>query len=100
MKLSPEERKERIKEYQREYYERNRGDRPRRILFPNLTEEERKERKERKREDNKRYRQNMTEEQKEKLKEYDKRYRQNRTEEQKEERREYYKRRYQNMMVS
>ena len=61
MKLSPEERKERIKgynkrryqnmtdeqrekrkEYQREYYERNRGDRPRRILFPNLTEEERK----------------------------------------------------------
>ena len=43
MKLSPEERKERIKEYQREYYERNRGDRPRRILFSNLTEEERKE---------------------------------------------------------
>ena len=59
MKLSPEERKERIKEYQREYYERNRGDRPRRILFPNLTEEERKEKK---REYNKRYRQNMTEE--------------------------------------
>ena len=72
MKLSPEERKERIKEYnkrryqnmtdeqrekrkekrkeyQRKYYERNRGDRPRRILFPNLTEEERKEKK---REDN------------------------------------------------
>ncbi len=69
MKLSPEERKERIKEYQREYYERNRGDRPRRILFPNLTEEERKEKK---REDNKRYRQNMTKEQKKKLKEYDK----------------------------
>ena len=60
MKLSPEERKERIKEYdkrryqymteeqrekrkkyKREYYERKRGDRPRRILFPNLTEEER-----------------------------------------------------------
>ena len=50
-------------EYQREYYERNRGDRPRRILFSNLTEEERKEKK---REDNKRYRQNMTEEQKNK----------------------------------
>ena len=83
MKLSPEERKERIKEYQREYYERNRGDRPRRILFSNLTEEERKERKERKREDNKRYRQNMTKEQKEKLKEYDKRRYQNRTEKQK-----------------
>ena len=83
MKLSPEERKERIKEYQREYYERNRGDRPRRILFPNLTEEERKERKERKREDNKRYRQNMTKEQKKKLKEYDKRRYQNMTEEQK-----------------
>ena len=80
MKLSPEERKERIKEYQREYYERNRGDRPRRILFPNLTEEERKERK---REDNKRYRQNMTKEQKEKLKEYYKRRYQNMTEEQK-----------------
>ena len=86
MKLSPEERKERIKEYQREYYERNRGDRPRRILFPNLTEEERKERKERKREVNKRYRQIRTEEQKEKLKEYDKRRYQNMTEEQKEER--------------
>ena len=43
MKLSPEEQKEKRKEYQREYYERNRGDRPRRILFPNLTEEERKE---------------------------------------------------------
>ena len=83
MKLSPEERKERIKEYQREYYERNRGDRPRRILFPNLTEEERKERKERKREVNKRYRQNMTKEQKKKLKEYDKRRYQNMTEEQK-----------------
>ena len=41
------------------------------------------ERKERKREDNKRYRQNMTKEQKEKLKEYDKRRYQNRTEEQK-----------------
>ena len=80
MKLSPEERKERIKEYQREYYERNRGDRPRRILFPNLTEEERKEKK---REDNKIHRQNMTKEQKEKLKEYDKRRYQNRTEEQK-----------------
>ena len=52
MKLSPEERKEMIKEYQREYYERNRGDRPRRIRIPNLTEEERKERK---REYNKRY---------------------------------------------
>ena len=73
MKLSPEEQREKRKEYQREYYERNRGDRPRRILFPNLIEEERKERKERKREDNKRYRQNMTEEQKEKLKEYYKR---------------------------
>ena len=72
MKLSPEEQKEKIKEYQREYYERNRGDRPRRILFPNLTEEERKERKERKRDDNKRYRQNRTEEQKEKIKEYNK----------------------------
>ena len=80
MKLSPEERKERIKEYQREYYERNRGDRPRRILFPNLTEEERKEKK---REDNKRYRQNMTEEQKEERREYYKRRYQNRTEEQK-----------------
>ena len=80
MKLSPEERKERIKEYQREYYERNRGDRPRRILFPNLTEEERKEKK---REVNKRYRQNMTKEQKKKLKEYDKRRYQNMTEEQK-----------------
>ena len=80
MKLSPEERKERIKEYQREYYERNRGDRPRRILFPNLTEEERKEKK---REDNKRYRQNMTKEQKEKLKEYYERRYQNMTEEQK-----------------
>ena len=80
MKLSPEERKERIKEYQREYYERNRGDRPRKFLFPNLTEEERKEKK---REVNKRYRQNMTKEQKEKLKEYDKRRYQNRTEEQK-----------------
>ena len=80
MKLSPEEQKEKRNEYQREYYERNRGDRPRRILFPNLTEEERKEKK---REDNKRYRQNMTEEQKEKLKEYDKRRYQNRTEEQK-----------------
>ena len=80
MKLSPEERKERIKEYQREYYERNRGDRPRRILFPNLTEEERKEKK---REDNKRYRQNMTKEQKEKLKEYHERYLQNLTEKQK-----------------
>ena len=80
MKLSHEERKERIKEYQREYYERNRGDRPRRILFPNLTEEERKEKK---REDNKRYRQNMTKEQKEKLKEYYKRRYQNMTEEQK-----------------
>ena len=45
MKLSPEEQKEKRKEYQRENYERNRGDRPRRILFPNLTEEERKERK-------------------------------------------------------
>ena len=67
MKLSPEEQKEKRKEYQREYYERNRGDRPRRILFPNLTEDERKEKK---REDNKRYRQNMTEEQKEKIKEY------------------------------
>ena len=44
------------------------------------------ERKERKREDNKRYRQNMTEEQKETTKEYFKRYRQNMTEEQKEER--------------
>ena len=95
MKLSHEEQKEKIKEYQREYYERNRGDRPRRILFPNLTEEERKERKERKREDNKRYRQNMTKEQKEKLKEYNKRRYQNMTEEQKEERREYNKRRYQ-----
>ena len=42
MKLSPEEQKEKIKEYQREYYERNRGGRPRRILFPNLTEEERR----------------------------------------------------------
>ena len=52
----------------------------RRILFPNLTEEERKEKK---REDNKRYLQNRTEEQKEKLKEYDKRRYQNRTEEQK-----------------
>jgi len=83
MKLSPEERKERIKEYQREYYERNRGDRPRRILFSNLTEEERKEKK---REDNKKYRQNMTKEQKEKLKEYDKRRYKNITEEQKEER--------------
>ena len=41
------------------------------------------ERKERKREDNKRYRQNMTEEQKEKKKEYDKRRNQNRTKEQK-----------------
>ena len=41
------------------------------------------ERKERKREDNKRYRQNMTEEQKEKLKEYNKRRNQNMTEEQK-----------------
>ena len=40
-----EKRKEKKKEYQREYYERNRGDRPRRILFPNLTEEERKEKK-------------------------------------------------------
>ena len=80
MKLSPEERKERIKEYQREYYERNRGDRPRRIRIPNLTEEERKEKK---REDNKRYRQNMSKEQKEKLKEYDKRRYQNMTEEQK-----------------
>ena len=66
MKLSPEEQKEKRKEYQREYYERNRGDRPRRILFPNLTEEERKERKEYQREYNKRYRQNMTEEQKNK----------------------------------
>ena len=64
-----------------------------RILFPNLTEEERKEKK---REDNKRYRQNMTEEQKEKRKESNKRYLQNMTEEQKEERREYYKRRFQN----
>ena len=36
-----------------------------------------------KREDNKRYRQNMTKVQKEKLKEYNKRYRQNMTEEQK-----------------
>ena len=86
MKLSPEERKERIKEYnkrryqnmtdeqrekrkekrkeyQRKYYERNRGDRPRRILFPNLTEEERKERK---RECYKRRYQNRTEEQKNK----------------------------------
>ena len=84
MKLSPEERKERIKEYQREYYERNRGDRPRRILFPNLTEEERKERK---REYNKRYSQNRTEEQKvdrrEKRREYNKRRYQNMTEEQK-----------------
>ena len=61
MKLSPEERKERIKEYQREYYERNRGDRPRRIRIPNLTEEERKEYYKR------RY-QNMTEEQKNKTK--------------------------------
>ena len=62
MKLSPEERKERKRESnkrylqnrteeqkeerkvkRKEYYERNRGDRPRRILFPNLTEEERKE---------------------------------------------------------
>ena len=54
------------------------------------------ERKERKREYNKRYRQNMTKEQKEKLKEYDKRRYQNRTEEQKEEtkekRKEYYER--------
>ena len=41
------------------------------------------ERKERKREDNKRYRQNMTEKQKEKLKEYNKRRNQNMTEEQK-----------------
>ena len=45
------------------------------------------ERKERKRESNKRYRQNMTEaqskERKEKIKEYNKRYLQNRTEEQK-----------------
>ena len=64
----------------KEYYERNRGDRPRRILFPNLTEEERKEKK---REDNKRYRQNMTKEQKEKLKEYYKRRNQNSTKEQK-----------------
>ncbi len=45
MKLSPEEQKEKRKEYQREYYERNRGDRPRKILYPNLTEEERKEKK-------------------------------------------------------
>ena len=41
------------------------------------------ERKERKREYNKRYRQNRTEEQKEELKEYNKRRYQNRTEEQK-----------------
>ena len=41
------------------------------------------ERKERKRESNKRYRQNMTEEQKERKRESNKRYRQNRTEEQK-----------------
>ena len=38
-----EEQKEETKEKRKEYYERNRGDRPRRILFPNLTEEERKE---------------------------------------------------------
>ena len=37
------EQKEERKEKRKEYYERNRGDRPRRILFPNLTEEERKE---------------------------------------------------------
>ena len=78
-----EEQKEERKVKRKEYYERNRGDRPRRILFSNLTEEERKEKK---REDNKRYRQNMTKEQKEKLKEYDKRRYQNKTEEQKEER--------------
>ena len=78
MKLSPEERKERKRESnkrylqnrteeqkeerkvkRKEYYERNRGDRPRRIRIPNLTEEERKEKK---REDNKRYSQNMTKE--------------------------------------
>ena len=75
-----EEQKEERKVKRKEYYERNRGDRPIRILFPNLTEEERKEKK---REDNKRYRQNMTEEQKEKLKEYNKRRYQNRTKEQK-----------------
>ena len=56
------------------------GDRPIRILFSNLTEEERKEKK---REYNKRYRQNMTEEQKEERKEYYKRRYQNMTEEQK-----------------
>ena len=66
MKLSPEEQKEKIKEYQREYYERNRGDRPRRILFPDLTEEQSEERKVKIKEYNKRYRQNRTEEQKNK----------------------------------
>ena len=66
MKLSPEERKEKSKEYQREYYERNRGDRPRRILFPNLTEEQSEERKVKRKEYYKRRYQNRTKEQKNK----------------------------------
>ncbi len=61
-----EEQKEETKEKRKEYYERNRGDRPRRIRIPNLTEEERKERK---REYNKRYRQIRTDELREKRKE-------------------------------
>ena len=83
MKLSPEERKEKRIEVNRQYQLKNKE-----VL------------KEKRNEYLKKRLQNMTEEQrekrKEKKKEYLKRRYQNMTEEQKEERREYYKRRYQN----
>ena len=75
MKLSPEERKAKKIEVNRQYQLKNKEvlkEKRKEYLkkrLQNMTEEQREKRKEKRKESNKRLRQNMTEEQKEKKKE-------------------------------